>query len=34
LACGAVLTILAVTGLGLYLQMYLRRRISKPGFFW
>jgi hypothetical protein len=34
LVCGAVLAILAVTGLVLYLQMYVRRRISKPGFFW
>jgi hypothetical protein len=34
LVCGAVLSILAVTGFVLYLQMYLRRRISKPGFFW
>lgn len=34
ITCGIVLGILSVTGLGLYIQMYLRRRHNKPGFFW
>ncbi|USX12385.1 PepSY domain-containing protein [Oxalobacteraceae bacterium OTU3CAMAD1] len=32
--CGVVLAILSVTGVVMYIQMYLRRRQSKPGFHW